>query len=209
MKSIPTFSRFLEAISFSQGNLINFSAIGRDCGVDRKTIQAYVAILEDLLVAFRLPVFNKKAKRELVSHEKFYYFDAGVYRTIRPAVPLDQPQEIDGAALETLIIQQVRAWASYRDQGDQLFFWRSRGGTEVDLVVYGKGGIWAIEIKNSGKVRPEDLTGLKEFGRDYPMAERILLYRGKHREVISGITCMPITEFLAQLHPGGSDPLIS
>ena len=72
VKSLPTFSRFLEAISFSQGSLINFSAIGRDCGVDRKTIQAYVAILEDLLVAFRLPVFTKKAKRELVTHEKFY-----------------------------------------------------------------------------------------------------------------------------------------
>ena len=209
VKSIPTFSRFLEAISFSQGNLINFSSIGRDCGVDRKTIQAYVAILEDLLVAFRLPVFSKKAKRELVSHEKFYYFDAGVYRTIRPAGPLDQPQEIDGAALETLIIQQVRAWASYREQAEQLYFWRSRGGAEVDLIVYGKKGIWAIEIKNSGRVRPEDLTGLKEFGRDYPMAERILLYRGKHREVISGITCIPTVDFLAQLAPNADLPLVA
>jgi len=209
VKSIPTFSRFLEAISFSQGNLINFSSIGRDCGVDRKTIQAYVAILEDLLVAFRLPVFSKKAKRELVSHEKFYYFDAGVYRTIRPAGPLDQPQDIDGAALETLIIQQVRAWASYREQAEQLYFWRSRGGAEVDLIVYGKKGIWAIEIKNSGRVRPEDLTGLKEFGRDYPMAERILLYRGKHREVISGITCIPTVDFLAQLAPNADLPSVA
>jgi len=209
VKSIPTFSRFLEAISFSQGNQINFSSIGRDCGVDRKTIQAYVAILEDLLVAFRLPVFSKKAKRELVSHEKFYYFDAGVYRTIRPAGPLDQPQDIDGAALETLIIQQVRAWASYREQAEQLYFWRSRGGAEVDLIVYGKKGIWAIEIKNSGRVRPEDLTGLKEFGRDYPMAERILLYRGKHREVISGITCIPTVDFLAQLAPNADLPSVA
>ena len=201
VKSLPTFSRFLEAISFSQGSLINFSAIGRDCGVDRKTIQAYVAILEDLLVAFRLPVFTKKAKRELVTHEKFYYFDSGVYRAIRPTGPLDQPQEIDGAALETLVIQQLRAWASYREECEKLYFWRSRGGTEVDVVIYGKSGLWAIEIKNSGKVRPEDLSGLREFGQDYPIAERILLYRGKHREVVSGVTCIPVGEFLQQLSP--------
>ena len=201
VKSLPTFSRFLEAISFSQGSLINFSAIGRDCGVDRKTIQAYVAILEDLLVAFRLPVFTKKAKRELVTHEKFYYFDSGVYRAIRPTGPLDQPQEIDGAALETLVIQQLRAWASYREEGEKLYFWRSRGGTEVDVVIYGKRGLWAIEIKNSGKVRPEDLAGLREFGQDYPMSERILLYRGKHREMVSGVTCIPVGEFLQQLTP--------
>ena len=133
-------------------------------------------------------MFTKKAKRELVTHEKFYYFDSGVYRAIRPTGPLDQPQEIDGAALETLVIQQLRAWASYREEGEKLYFWRSRGGTEVDVVIYGKRGLWAIEIKNSGKVRPEDLAGLREFGQDYPMSERILLYRGKHREVVSGVT---------------------
>jgi len=201
IKNLATFSRFLEAVSFSQGSLINFSAIARDCGVDRKTVQSYIGILEDLLVAFQLPVFTKRAKRELVTHQKFYYFDAGVYRAIRPAGPLDQPQEIDGAALETLVIQQVRAWVSYRQQGESIYFWRSRGGVEVDLIVYGKHGLAAFEIKNSSKIRFEDLNGLKEFAQDYPMSKRILLYRGKHREVIDQVLCVPVAEFLGQLAP--------
>ena len=201
IKNIAAFARFLEAISFSQGSLMNFSAIGRDCGGDRKTVQGYVAILEDLLLAFRLPVFTKKSKRELVVHEKFYYFDAGVFRAVRPSGPLDQPQEIDGLALETLVIQQVRAWASYRSTTEQIYFWRSRGGVEVDLVVYGKNTFWAIEIKNSGKVRSEDLSGLAEFGQDYPMAKRLLLYRGERRELVNGILCLPVADFLGWLDP--------
>jgi len=201
IKNVAAFARFLEAISFSQGSLMNFSAIGRDCGVDRKTVQGYVAILEDLLLAFRLPVFTKKSKRELVVHEKFYYFDAGVFRAVRPSGPLDQPQEIDGLALETLVIQQVRAWASYRSTTEQIYFWRSRGGVEVDLVIYGKNTFWAIEIKNSGKVRSEDLSGLAEFGQDYPMAKRLLLYRGERRELVNGILCLPVADFLGWLDP--------
>jgi len=201
VKNLAAFARFLEAISFSQGSLLNFSSIARDCGVDRKTVQGYVGILEDLLVAFRLPVFTKKVKRELVVHEKFYYFDAGVFRAIRPAGPLDQPQAIDGVALETLVIQQVRALASYRQTNEQIYFWRSRGGVEVDLVVYGKNNFWAVEIKNSGKIRPEDLGGLKEFGHDYPMARKLLLYRGKNRELVGDILCLPVADFLGELDP--------
>jgi len=71
--------------------------------------EQYFTILEDLLIASRVPVFTKKAKRRMVGHPKFYFFDVGVYRTIRPKGPLDQPEDIDGAALETLVFQELQA----------------------------------------------------------------------------------------------------
>lgn len=92
VKNIGSFSRFLEVISFSQGNLINATDIGRECGVDRKTVQNFISILTDLMVGFCVPVFSKKAKRQLVTHEKFYFFDCGVYKSVRPAGPLDDPR---------------------------------------------------------------------------------------------------------------------
>ena len=73
--------------------------VARDCQIGRKAAESYFSILEDLLLAFRIPVFTKRAKRHLSVHPKFYYFDTGVFRSIRPSGVLDTPQEIEGAAL--------------------------------------------------------------------------------------------------------------
>jgi len=63
--------------------------------VERKTVEGYVSVLEDLLLCFRVSVFSKRAKRTLVNHHKFYLFDPGVFRALRPAGALDRPHEID------------------------------------------------------------------------------------------------------------------
>lgn len=101
-RNIGAFSRFVETASFSQGAALNYSAVARETGIERKTVVNYFRILEDLLLAFTLPVFSRRAKRRLMSDVKFYFFDAGVYRAIRPSGPLDAPEEIRGIALETL-----------------------------------------------------------------------------------------------------------
>src|SRR5690606_33034088 len=84
VRHVGEFARFLETMSFSQGALINASNIARECQIARKTVESYLSILEDLLLSFRLDVFQRKAKRVLSSHSKFYYFDAGVYASLRP-----------------------------------------------------------------------------------------------------------------------------
>ena len=120
---------------------------GQECEVERKVVAGYIGILEDLLLAFRLPVFRKRAKRAIVNHEKIYLFDTGVFRSLRPKGPLDRPEEIDGQALEGLVAQHLRAWAAYSRHHADLFFWRTRAGTEVDFVVYGEPGLQAFEVK--------------------------------------------------------------
>lgn len=196
------FARFLEAISFSHGQELNVSNVSRDCGVDRKTVDNFTSILEDLLLAFRLPIFTRRAKRGLAHHPKFYLFDAGVFRILRPAGPADQPDEIDGAALEGLVAQHLRAWNDYGGDDHKLFFWRTRSGVEVDFVVYGPNTFWAIEVKNSGRLRPEDFRGLKTFKEDYPESKALLLYRGKERLFQNNVLCIPVDDFLKNLRPG-------
>ena len=88
-KNLGAFARFLEAASFSQGAVLNISAVARECAVERKVVENYFGILDDLLIGHRLPVFTKRAKRRLVGHPKFYFFDAGVFLTLRPKGPLD------------------------------------------------------------------------------------------------------------------------
>lgn len=198
-RNIGNFTRFLEAASFSHGSQLTISNISRECGVERKTVEGYLSILEDLLLTFRVPVFTRKAKRATVSHPKFYFFDAGLYNTLRPKGPLDRPEEIGGATLEGLVAQHLLAWIDLRRPDVSLHYWRTRSGNEVDFVLYGKNIFRAIEVKNAATVHPADLRGLKTFGSDYPQAERLLLYRGKERLLVDGIRILPCREFLLEL----------
>lgn len=199
-RNISSFYRFLEAASFSQGSPLNMSSVARECSVHRKVVTEYFNILEDLLLANRLAVFSKKAKRAMRSRLKFYFFDSGVYRAIRPKGPLDAPEEIDGIALETIVYQQLRAHNDYYQLGYELFYWHTRDDDfEVDFVLYGERGIKAFEVKRSKHISGKDLKGLKAFKKDYPDSDTYLLYGGEDKLQKGGITALPVEEFLTMM----------
>lgn len=207
VRSLESFSRFLEAASFSHGQLLNVNNVARECEVGRKTVEGYLEVLEDLLLAYRVPVFSRRARRAVVAHAKLYFFDTGVFRSLRPAGALDLPDEIGGAALEGLVAQHLRAWLAYGEPPAALYFWRTRAGTEVDFVVYGARGFWGIEVKNAPVVRPADLRPLRALCEDYPECRPILLYRGSETLEIEGIRAVPCERFLRKLYPDGPLPI--
>ena len=202
VRNLDAFARFLEAASFSHGQLLSASDIAREANVKRSTVDGYFKILEDMLITQHLPVFIKRAKRNLVGHDKYYFFDAGVFRALRPKGPLDRPSEIDGACLEGLVFQHLTAWNDYGGSKNQLFFWRTKAGVEVDFVVYGPDSFHAIEVKNANKVTRRDAAGLESFHDDYPEATCTLLYRGTDALKISEhCTALPVAQFLRQVIP--------
>ena len=77
VRQVGTFARFLEVASFSHASILNISNMARECAVSRKLIEGYLDVLNDLLLSYHLPIFSKRAQRQLIAHEKFYYFDAG------------------------------------------------------------------------------------------------------------------------------------
>ena len=197
VRNLDGFSRFLETVCFSHGQLLNVSTIARDSAVSRKAVEGYLSVIEDLLLSFRLPVFRKRAARATVAHDKFYLFDCGVF------------QQIAGAALEGLVAQHLRAWLAYRNGGERLYYWRTRAGSEVDFIIYGQDWFIAIEVKHSATVRRSDLRALRSFHDDYPEAQRLLLYLGDEQLHIDGVHCMPCERFLRALHPHRNFPLPS
>jgi predicted AAA+ superfamily ATPase len=198
-RNLGAFSRFLEAASFSQGATLNISSVARDCSVERKVVESYFTILEDLLIAYRIPVFAKRAKRRLVCHPKFYFFDVGLYRTLRPTGPLDMPEEIGGHAFETLFLQELIAINAYLGLGYNIFYWMTSNNIEVDFVLYGDKGIKAFEIKRMGKVSISMMRGLKAFLKDYPKAKTYFIYGGERRLREADIEIFPIRDALKEL----------
>lgn len=198
-RNLGSFARFLETASFSQGSVLNMSEVAREAFVGRKVVEDYFCALEDLMLGVRLPVFSKKAKRKLIKHNKFYFFDVGIYQAIRPAGPMDQPEVMGGMALESMFFQNLRAINDYLDLGYKLYYFRTITGVEVDFVAYGEKGLKAFEIKSKKNISSDDLYGLKTFIEDYPMAKGYLFYGGGQKMHFGNIEVWPMEEALKNL----------
>ncbi|MEI8078106.1 MAG: DUF4143 domain-containing protein [bacterium] len=198
-RNLAHFARFLEVASFSQGALLNVTGVAREASLDRKVVENYFSVLEDLMVACRLPGFAKRAQRRLVGHPKFYLFDTGVYRAIRPMGPLDSPEEAAGASLETLCFQELRGINQALELDYEISYWRTSDGTEVDFVLHGPRGLLAFEVKRSSRLTSRDFTGLRAFRRDYPMARCFLLHGGSRTSYENDMQAIPLAEALPRL----------
>ncbi len=135
----------------------------------------------------------------MASHPTFFYFDAGVYRALRPKGPLDAAEEIDGPALETLVLQELRATNDNLGLGYDLSYWHTRDHKEVDFVLYGERGLLAFEVKRAGRFREGDLAPLRLFRSDYSMARCFLLYGGRETYEVDGIRVLPLEGALPEL----------
>ncbi len=201
VRQIGDFTRFLEIASFSHASIWTTTDISRESSVKRATVDNYLRILEDLLLAFTIPVFTRRAKRKLIAHSKFYFFDTGVYRIVRPQGILDSSQEIEGFALEGLVAQHLRSWALAQTQPHSLSFWRTQTKLEVDFVIYGPKGFWAIEVKRSPNLGPDDVRALSAFQEEYPEAKCFFVTLGKRQEQYRGFPVIPVEEFLLGITP--------
>jgi predicted AAA+ superfamily ATPase len=199
MRNMGTFMRFLEVASFSQGQVLNVSEISRELAINRLMVANYFDILDDLLLSSRITAFTQRAKRKVIAHHKFYFFDVGVYKTLRPMGPLDSQEEADGAGLETLFLQSLSAINDYYNFGYKIHFWRTQTGDEIDFVIYGARGFHAFEIKRSSSITSKSLKGLKMFGQDYPEAKLYIVFFGKQKEYHGDITAVPFEEMLKEL----------
>ena len=212
------FSRFLRAISASHTFRLNIARVARDCAAERKVVSSYVGILEDLLLAFRLPVFRGRPqsrdsepagrpKRATVARDKLFLFDTGLFRALLPRGGTADPAEVEQQALAGLVAQQIRAWAAYSPGDAKVGYWRTRAGTEIDIVVHGSVGTVGFKVTNSDGVGARELSALRAFRRDYPDAKAAILYRGRKHTEDDGTACLPVADFLRALRPGERPPV--
>jgi predicted AAA+ superfamily ATPase len=83
--------------------------------------------------------------------------------------------------------------------GYELYYWRTSNGQEVDFVLYGEQGLIAIEVKRTSTIRPREMSGLRAFIKDYPMAKPLLLYGGPHHLFEKGIEFIPLEKAIKNL----------
>ena len=201
VRNLNAFQRFLEVAALTDGEIINRNNIAQDCGVSANTVSGYFDILEDTLLGFRVPAYTKTMKRRLVQAPRFYYFDVGVANHLLHRGEMVRGTAEYGHAFEHLVMQELRAWLSYNGGQEQLSYWRTYNGQEVDAVI-GEARV-AIEIKSVEEVMPRHLKGLKAFAADYPQCNPMIVSLDPITRTTDGVQCMHVLQFFKQLWKDG------
>ena len=122
VRRLDSFTRFLQVAALSNSEIVNYSNIAQDCGISSKTVKEYFSILEETLLGFYLPSFTKVIKRRVIQSPKFYYFDVAIPNHLLHHGTLQQGTDLYGHALEHFVVQELRAYLSYRRPDKSLSF---------------------------------------------------------------------------------------
>lgn len=200
IRNIHSFSRFLEAAAFSNGEIVNYTNIAADCGVSAPTIKEYFHILEETLIGRFLPSYRKKPKRRVIQAPKFYFFDVAIANYFLKRKSIEFGSEAFGSAFEHFIYHEIYAHSKYSGSNFPISYWRTASQIEIDFVL-GEHEV-AIEVKASQQINPRHLKGLKSFAEEYKVKKLILVSNDPFHRQIGTITAMPWKMFLDKLWAG-------
>lgn len=196
---LASFQRFLKVMGIMNGEQLNASAVSRDTGVSRATVDRYLDVLEDTLIAFRLSGWQPRARVKEQTAPRYYFFDCGVARALTGRIYTPVSDLELGKLLETYVLHELRAAMSYKNIGGELSYWRSSGGAKIDFVWSRGDRAIGFEVKASTKWRRGygsaliDLMAAKKIDAGY------VVYRGEHPISENGVLGLPLNEFLIKI----------
>ena len=196
VRDVGGFARLLDLVAAASGRILNLHSLCKDAGIAYETARRYVEVLEDTLVAFRVPAWSSSDRSSLVRHGKLFLFDLGVRNALLRR-PLDRPLDDERG----LLFEHLVAYELHRRLGGlwpeaALYHYRTRHGAEVDFVLEVGRELWGIEVKASRRVRRSVLRGLRSLAkRTERLKRRIVVYLGDRPQQIDGVEVLPFGEF--------------
>ena len=201
VRNLPGFVRFLPVAALFHGQVINVSGIARDARVARTTVQGYLDILVDTLLAYRLRAYEARLRVRERKLPKLYWVDPGIVRGVKRQLGSVGVEE-RGALMEGIVLTTLRAHAEVADVYEEIFYWaphQSRD-TEVDFLLRRGNELLAIEVKATDRYHSRVLKGLRAIAGHGNLVRRVLVYAGNRSFRSSdGIEIWPFTRFAQQL----------
>lgn len=199
VRRIEHFTKFLDLIAIQNGEELHFSNLASDTGFKARTIENYIEVLEDTLLGFRLPPFEKTRKRKPITRSKFYLFDLGVTRLLSKQSEMRDGSVAFGKAFEHFLILEIRAALRYQRRDIPLAYWRTKNGYEVDVII---GDETALEIKATSQPTDRHLRGLRALREEGVLKRYRLICQVEHPRMIDGIEILPWEHYLRELWDG-------
>ena len=197
-RNLEGFARFLSVCAEYAGRFLDLAKLAVDAQIARQSAVRYFEVLEDCLIVQRLAPFAKSARRRLVQHPRYYFFDPGVLNGLLGNFKVS-PDRI-GNLFEHLIFTQIAHSALALDKRINVSSYRTEHGAEVDFIVTSNGETLAIESKASRNVGRSDLRGLDSFAEYYGKPHRsMVFYLGAERRKMGRVEVLPWQEGLREI----------
>ncbi len=196
--NLRDFDRFLRACALRVGQLLSLSDLARDVGISPNTAKNWISVLETSGQIFLLEPFYRSLGKRLSKSPKLYFTDTGVAGFLlgfdSPASLLQSP--FAGQLWENYVLLEYLKQLRARGKQPRVWFWRTRSGEEVDLIIEYAGQVMAIECKLSERPGGKDIRGLKSFSRHLQgKAKAIVACRTPQAYPLAdGIEALPVRE---------------
>ncbi|MFH1429575.1 MAG: ATP-binding protein [Candidatus Margulisiibacteriota bacterium] len=198
---LDTFQRVYKMFSFQTGNILSYSNISQDIGINAATVKRYFSILSTSYQCSLLPAYYQNQKKQITRAPKMFNIDTGLSNYFMKNNSVDRMLNSGswGAILETWIYTEIHKEINNMSAKPDIYYWRTNNGAKVDFIIEFGEKLIPIEVKSAVQISPYDLRGLKSFitaNRTKKIPFGIVLYRG--REIImleENIIALPITMF--------------
>jgi len=141
----------LKLLAFQIGNLINYSELANSLKADQRTIKRYIEIFEQSFILFRLYPYSKNKRDEILKSAKIFFYDTGVRNALIEDFSNLETRIDKGVLFENFIISELIKQNSYLDKNFKFYYWRTKQGSEIDVIMEKKNEIIGIEAKYKRK----------------------------------------------------------
>lgn len=146
--------KLLQALAYQIGSMVSYNELAQLCGLDPKTVESYVQLLEQSFIIFRLGSYSRNLRNELKFSRKIYFWDCGIRNAVIGNYQQAELRMDVGALFENYVIAERMKSLRYAKSHAQSFFWRTSAKQEVDYIEEKDNLLSAYEFKWNAKKHP-------------------------------------------------------
>lgn len=187
ISNLLIFEKFLRLLSGRTGQEFNASALSIEVGVDVKTIQAWLGILESSFIVYLLKPHHKNFNKTIVKRPKIYFYDTAIVCSLLGIRNIShlETHPLKGAIFETMVITEFMKSRMNKALPINLYYWRDKTGHEVDLIIDEDGELLPVEIKSGKTINSDFFKNLNYWMKISDNKKALLLYSGKQKQIKS------------------------
>lgn len=181
--NLVLFMKFLRLCAGRTGQILNMQSLGNDCGIDAKTVQAWLNILESSYIIYLLKPFYNNYNKRIIKAPKLYFYDTAIVCSLLGIQNKEQLKSHSsiGALFENMVIIDLLKQRLNNGSQDNLYYWRDKTGNELDVLLDTATSVTAIEIKAGATMNADYQKGLlyfKNIVNDKKVIKTIVCYTG-------------------------------
>jgi uncharacterized protein len=195
ISNLSQFTKLLKLCAGRTGQILNLTSLSNDCGIDQKTVAAWLSILQSSYIVYLLKPYHGNFNKRIIKTPKLYFYDTGVACSLLGISNAKQiaTHAAKGGLFENMIVSELLKERFNTGLADNLYYWRDKTGNEVDIILDNAGKLTAMELKAGETISQDFFKGIEYFSSlNKTPIQKKLVYGGKEEQKRSnGIIVKP------------------